>query len=203
VLAAIQKATFNPNHLSNSKRLFYMRKILAIFLCCFILTQSFGQTQKKLSTYLFAQYNHTLSDYTIGNNPWSMGLGLQTFFNNKSKFKPTIELTGDLYLEDDKVLRLNSDSSGIPQEDNTVNSMVNLFVGSSFHPTQNIYLSFVAGPSFISGQTLFGIKPSFGFYFSKTQRWTGKVSYINVFNRNKTTKEDFTSLSIAIGLKLF
>jgi len=179
-----------------------MKKILATFLCCFILTQSFEQAQRKLSTYLLAQYNHTLYDYTIGNNPWGTGLGVQAFFNNKSKFKPTIELTGDIYLEDDKVLKLNPDGS-IPKEDNTVGSMVNLFAGSSFHPTQSIYLSLVAGPSFISGQTLLGIKPSFGFYFSKTQRWTGKISYINVFNRTKVAKEDFGSFSLAIGLKLF
>lgn len=120
-----------------------MRKILTILLCCFILTQTFGQTQRKISTYLLTQYNHTLYDYTIGNNPWGVGLGLQTFFNNKSKFKPTIELTGDIYLEDDKVLKLNPDGS-IPQSDNTIGSMINLFGGSSFHPTQTIYFSFVA-----------------------------------------------------------
>src|SRR5690242_6431089 len=102
-----------------------MRKILTIFLCCFILTQSLGQTQRKVSAYFLSEYNNTLYDYTIGNNPWSIGLGLQTFFNNKSKFKPTIELTGDLYLEDNKVLKLNPDGS-IPDEDNTVGSMVNL-----------------------------------------------------------------------------
>ena len=81
--------------------------------------------------------------------------------------------------------------------------MINLFAGSSFHPTQNIYFSFVVGPSFISGQTLLGIKPTFGFYFSKTKKWTGKISYINVFNRTKINNEDFGSLSFAIGLKLF
>ena len=178
-----------------------MQKILTI-LFCFILAQSFAQTQRKVSTYLFTEYNYTLYDYTIGNNLWGAGLGFQTFFNNSTKFKPTIELTGDIYLEDNKVLKLNPDGS-IPQNDNTVGGMVNLLVGSSFHPTQNIYLSVVAGPSFISGQTLLGIKPSFGFYFSKTQRWTGKVSYINVFNRTRITKEDFGSLSLAIGLKLF
>jgi hypothetical protein len=179
-----------------------MHKIITTLILCFILTQSFGQTQRKVSTYLLTQYNNTLYDYTIGNNPWGIGLGLQTFFNNKTKFKPAIEITGDIYLEDNKVLKLNPDGS-IPQADNTVGGMVNVFVGSSFHPTQNIYLSFVAGPSFISGQTLLGIKPSFGFYFSKTQRWTGKVSYINVFNRTKVASEDFGSLSLAIGLKLF
>jgi hypothetical protein len=84
-----------------------------------------------------------------------------------------------------------------------VRGMINLFLGSSFHPTQNVYLSFLAGPSFISGQTLLGIKPSIGFYFSKAQKWTGKVSYINIFNRTKITKDDFGSLSVAVGLKLF
>ena len=148
------------------------------------------------------QYNKTIYDRTIGNNPWGIGLGLQTFYNNKTNFKPTIELTGDIYLEDDKVLRLNPDGS-IPTNYNDVRGMVNLFVGTSFSPTRNTYLSFVAGPSFIGGQTMLGIKPSFGFYFSKSQKWTGKISYINIFNRDKTTKEDFGALSLAVGLKLF
>ena len=179
-----------------------MQKVIATFLLCFILTQTFGQTQRKVSTYLLTQYNNTLYDRTKGNNPWGVGLGLQTFFNNRTKFKPTIELTGDIYLEDDKVLRLNPDGT-VPANYNDVRGMVNLFVGTSFNPSKNIYISFVAGPSFISGQTMLGIKPSFGFYFSKSQKWTGKVSYINIFNRDKTTKEDFGSLSLAVGLKLF
>jgi hypothetical protein len=185
-LAAIQK------HLP-------MQKIIETFLLCFILTQTFGQTQRKVSTYLLTQYNNTMYDVTKGNNPWGVGLGLQTFFNNKTKFKPTIELTGDIYLEDDKVFR--TDSNGTPLSD--IRGMINFFVGSSFSPTKNIYLSVVAGPSFISGQTLFGIKPSLGFYFTKSQRWSGKISYINIFNRGNEIKKDFGSLSLAAGLKLF
>jgi len=176
-----------------------MRTISMIFLHCFILTQIFGQTQRKVSTYLLTQYTNTLHDRTIGNNPWGIGLGLQTYFNNKTKFKPTIDLTGDIYLEDDKVGRANADGTEIP----TVRGMTNLFAGTSYNLTQNLYLSVVGGPSFISGQTLLGIKPTFGFYFSKSQKLTGKISYINIFNRDKTTKENFSSLSIAIGLKLF
>ena len=179
-----------------------MQKVTATFLLWFILTQTFGQTQRKVSTYLLTQYNKTLYDRTKGNNPWGVGLGLQIFFTHSTKFKPTIELTGDIYLEDDKVLRLNSDGT-VPANYNDVRGMVNLFVGTSFNPTKNIYLSFAAGPSFISGQTMLGIKPSFGFYFSKSQKWTGKISYINIFNRDKTTKADFGSLSLAVGLKLF
>ena len=179
-----------------------MQKVITTFLLCFILTQTFGQTQRKVSTYLFTQYNNTMYDRTKGNNPWGVGIGLQTFFSNKTKFKPTIELTGDIYLMDNKVLKLNSDGS-VPINYNDVRGMVNLFVGTSFKPTKNIYISFVAGPSFISGQTMLGIKPSLGFYFTKSQKWTGKISYINIFNRDKTTKEDFGSLSLAIGLQLF
>ena len=176
-----------------------MQKIISTLLVCFILTQSFAQPQKKVSTYLLTQYNKTIYDRTSGNNPWGIGLGFQTFFNNKSKFKPTLELTGDIYLEDDKVYRTNFDGTEI----NDVGGMINLFAGYSFHPAKMVYLSVVAGPSFISGETLFGIKPSLGFYFSTTQRWTGKISYINIFNRDKTTKEDFGSISLAIVVRLF
>ena len=179
-----------------------MLKLILTFLLCFILTRTFGQSQRKVSTYLSAQFNRTLYDYTIGNNPWGIGLGFQTFLNTKTKFKPTIEVTGDIYLEDDKTLKLNPDGS-IPTNYNDVRGMVNLFIGSSFNLTKSTYLSFLAGPSFIGGQTLLGIKPSFGFYFSENKRWVGKVSYINVFNREKSTNEDFGSLSIAVGIKLF
>jgi hypothetical protein len=176
-----------------------MQKVITTLLLSFILTHAFGQTQRKVSTYLLAQYNHTMYDRTIGNNPWGVGFGLQSFLNNKTKFKPTIELTGDTYLMDDKVLRLNPDGSIIKD----VPGMVNLFIGPSFHPTRNIYLSFIAGPSFIGGQTMLGIKPSFGFYFSQSQKWTGKVSYINIFNRDETTNQDFGSISVAVGVRLF
>lgn len=179
-----------------------MQKIIITLLLPFIVATSFSQSQRKVSVYLETQYNYTLYDYTAGNNPWGIGPGLQTFFNNKTKFKPTIELTGDLYLESDKVLRLNPDGS-MPESGSDIRSMINLFMGTSFHPNEYIYVSLLAGPSFIGEQTLFGIKTSVGFYFSKSQRWTGKVSYINIFNRTKIVKEDFGSVSLALGIKLF
>ena len=178
-----------------------MHKILTTLFCCFTLLQSFAQAQKKVSIYLWAQYNSTLYDYTLGNNPWGAGLGGQIFFNNKSKFKPTIELTGDTYVEDDKVFRAGPNGN-FTENGNSFGGMVNLFAGTSFNPTQRVYLSFVAGPSFIGGQTLLGIKPSIGYSFFKNQRWTAKISYINIFNRIKLINKDFGSLSFAIGLKL-
>ena len=150
--------------------------------------------------YLQGQFNNTLYDVTKGNNPWGMGLGLQFFFNNLETLKPTFDLTADAYLEDDKVYRLYSDGTPI----NELGGMINVFAGASFHPIKTVFLSFVAGPSFISGQkALFGIKPSAGFYFSQNKKWTGKVSYINVYSRDERTKGDFGSMSFSLGLKVF
>ncbi len=175
-----------------------MQKFRITFILCFLLTQSFGQTRKS-SLYIQGQYNKTLYDVTKGNNPWGMGLGLQLFFRQTSKFKPTIDLTADAYLEDDKVSRLNTDATAI----NDLGGMVNLFAGASYNPIKTVYLSFVAGPSFLGGETKLGIKPSLGFYFSPNQKFTGKVSYINVFNRDNKTKEDFGSICLSLGVRLY
>ena len=176
-----------------------MRKPLTTLLCYFCLIQGFGQSQRKVSTYLSIQYNHTRDDYTKSANPGGIGLGLQTFFNNRGKFKPTLELTADGYPGGTKELSFTPDGKIA----NDVVSMVNLFGGASFHLSKNMYLSFIAGPSFIGGETLFGIKPSLGFYFSETKRWTGKISYINIYNRTKSVDQDFGSLSFAFGVRLF
>ena len=147
-----------------------MQKLITIFLLCFILTQSFGQTQRKVSTYLQGQYNKTMYDATLGNNPWGMGLGLQLFLNHNSNFKPTIDLTADAYLEDDKVYRAYSNGTEIID----VGGMVNLFAGVSFHPTSTIYFSLVAGPSFLSGQTSLGAEAIFWFLLFSKSKVDGK-----------------------------
>lgn len=179
-----------------------MQKMILTILLSFILVQTIAQPKQKATTFLLGQVNLTTHDRTTGNNPWGAGLGIQTFFGSKTKFKAVVELTGDVYPANDKVLRLNTDGTSFTPVDD-VPGMVNLFVGASYHPDQHIYLSLMTGPSFINGSMLLGVKPSVGFYFSKTQRCLGKLSYINIFNRDKTTKEDFGSLSLAIGIRLF
>lgn len=176
--------------------------MLVILVCYIVLIQHFAQAQRRISTYLFTEYNNTLHDYTLGNNPWGAGLGLQAFYNTKTKFKPTIEVTGDVYLEDDKVFRADPDGN-FPGNDNSVGGMLNVFAGASYHPSHYFFVSLLAGPSFINRSPLFGVKPSLGFCFPKNQRWMAKVSYINIFNRTKIINEDFSSLSFAIGIKLF
>ena len=175
-----------------------MQKLLTTILFCFILTNVFGQTNRKSTLYFEGQYNQTLSDVTKGNNPWGMGLGLQMFFLQKSIIKPTIELTADAYLMDDKVYRMHLDGTPI----GTVGGMINVFAGASVHPISNAYVSFVAGPSFVGGQTLLGLKPSLGFYFSSNKKVTGKISYINVLKREERARQNFTSVSFSLGVRL-
>lgn len=74
-----------------------LKKIALFSLLIFITLPAFSQVQRKVSVYLFTQYNKTLYDRTKGNNPWGYGLGLQATLNTKTMFKPTIEITGDLY----------------------------------------------------------------------------------------------------------
>jgi hypothetical protein len=176
-----------------------MKKFITTFLLGLMLTPSISQTQHKLAVYFQGQYDETLNDVTKSNNQWGMGLGLQLLLANTSAFKPTIDLTVDEYLMDDKVYRTYLDGTPI----RTVEGMVSLFGGASFHPVRSFYMSFVAGPSFVGGQTLLGIKPSVGFYFSSKQRVTGKVSFINVFHREPRARENFSSLSFSLGAKLF
>lgn len=176
-----------------------MKKLISFFVFYFIALLGFGQKENKTSTYLNSQYTSTIHDPTKGINPWAIGLGFQTFFYTKTKFKPSIEITGDLYLKNDKVLLVFADGSTIE----SIRSVVNLFGGGSFQANKNIYFSFLGGPSFINGKTLLGIKPSIGLYFSKDERCTVKVSYINIFNRSQVVNQNFSSISFSVGLKLF
>ena len=179
-----------------------MKKCILFSLSCLLFINSYTQQQRKPTGYLLTQYNKTLYDQTAGNNPWSIGIGFQAFLNQRATFTPTIELTADLYLANDKVSRINGDSL-MPRTYETVPGMTNLFIGYSFHPTSNFYLSFSGGPSLISGKILAGIKPSLCFHLSKNKKCTGKASYINVFDRHKIPKKDFVSYSLALGYKLF
>ena len=175
-----------------------MKKFISLLLC-FIICHSI-HAQRKVSSYLSLQYNKTLYDITWGNNPSGIGLGVETFFNTKSKFKPAIDITAHVYVEDDKVLRLDPNGNEILD----VGAMINIFAGVAFHPTERAFFSLLAGPSFINGAS-FGIKPSIGFYFNKSQKVMGKLSFINIFNRHTGTeiKKDFGTISFAIGFKLF
>ena len=66
------------------------------------------------------------------------------------------------------------------EELQSVEGVINLFAGSIFTSNEKSFISLMAGPSFINGNTLFGIKPSFGFYFSKSQSgWYSQISSVS------------------------
>lgn len=177
-----------------------MQKITLSLLLCFLLGNVHAQANKKTSAILFTQYTWTLKDQTSTDNPWAIGLGLNVFFNSHSIVRPAVEVTRDIYLESSKVGYLDI---GTNTQLEDVRGTVNVLAGIAVVPAKNIYGSLTAGPSFMNGQTLLAIKPSFGFYFSSKQRWSGKISYINVFNRGTVVKENFTSVSFALGVRLF
>lgn len=186
-----------------------MNKALVIFLICFAFTQlSYGQTDRKVAVYLQGHYNKTRSDITLGNNPGGFGVGVQVFYPQNTKFRLTGEVTLSAYLLDDKVGR----SYGYDDYDNweqipTVNGMTNVFVGGAYYPINALSVSVMSGLSSMNvdngRQNRFGIKPAINFHFSKNQRWIAAVSYINIFNRDPVTKQDFNSLSFSLGVRLF
>ncbi|HLX93342.1 MAG TPA: hypothetical protein VKR32_16775 [Puia sp.] len=167
-------------------------KLLTPLLCAFAM-QAAGQTAHGLKATIWFQYNRTLNDPTLGNNHWSVGTGLGCSWFNKTMFRPVIDLTFDWYPLDNKSY-LQEAQQSIP----TVRHMTNALAGLSFAPARLIYFSLVMGPSYTGKQTLFGIKPSLGFYFSNRQRLTFKFSWLRVFHR--TENSEFTGESFALGI---
>jgi hypothetical protein len=180
-----------------------MKMLLTLLAACFLIMQANAQQKTKLSICMSSQYNQTIYDRTSGNNPWSAGFGAQAFLQTGKKFVPMTDITADAYLADDKVLRLSK--TGIPVSD--ANGVLNIFAGVQYQASNFFYLSFSAGPSFINSNSYLGVKSSAGFYFSKSQKVTGRFFYTNIFNREynyeETKKLDFGSLGISIGITLF
>lgn len=174
-----------------------MKKIPATLLLCLLLQPLFAQQQRKISLYLSAQADKTLQDVTRENNTAGFGPALQVFMNNKTRFKPLLELNAALYGGTKDLLTYN----GIPLE--SVLIMVNVHAGASYHPLKYAYVSLTAGPAFVSDQVLPGIRSSIGFYFPKNQKLTARLSYLHVFNRGNVIREDFSAVSVGFGFKLF
>lgn len=176
-----------------------MQKLLLTTSFLVLMTSvSFSQSDSKVSLYLQGQYNKTLYDRTIQNNPGGIGLGLQSYWNI-GKFRPTIDFTTDIYPSGKKVQLINPDGSN-PE---AIRSMINLLTGASYQLTPTFYISCTTGPSWTGNDHMqLALKPSIGLYFSSSQRWTTKLSYLNVFDRDPTTKKDFGAIGISLGLRL-
>ncbi|MEP6597258.1 MAG: hypothetical protein ABJA71_14995 [Ginsengibacter sp.] len=167
-------------------------------LACIVLTQTFGQSQRKVNTYFFVQGNKTVYDRTITNNSVGFGLGLQAFLNNKSKFKPTIEVNNNIF-GGTKELYLTTDGKPIYGK----SEVTNIFFGYTFSLADNFYVGFILGPSFIDSDPYLGIKPKVGFYFSEKKRISGTLSLTSIFQRDNISNKSFGYFSLGMGFKLF
>ncbi|MFY7652877.1 MAG: hypothetical protein ACOVQE_09245 [Chitinophagaceae bacterium] len=175
-----------------------MPKVIIAFLLCIGFVNGYGQTKKRAPLYLIINYNKTLSDITAGNNARSLGLGLQRFSTSSTVIKPTVELSADVYLMDDKLLRIWADGTPV----NTVGTMFTIFGGGYVDIADYFYISMVGGPGFLGGQTLLGIKPSIGIHVDKEKQLTAKFSYINILNREPRAKQNFTSFSFSLAISI-
>lgn len=175
------------------KKIFLTGKLLLLIVICN------AQSPKKTEGFIQLQYNQTLYDRTIRNNPWGMGTGAFFLLQSKTAFRAMAECTADYIFMDDKVLRLNTDGTPLP----VVRGTVNLFAGFTIQPARSWMFSLTGGPSFISGGVRAGLKPSVGIFFSSKHQWVGRLSYCNIFNREKVSGKDFGVLTLSVGLKIF
>ena len=74
-----------------------MKKVVSILITSTFLLHAAAQSTKKISTYLFLQADKTLYDRTITTNNSGPAFGLKVFHNNKTTFKPFLEIDGDIF----------------------------------------------------------------------------------------------------------
>ncbi|RYE50248.1 MAG: hypothetical protein EOP48_20095 [Sphingobacteriales bacterium] len=179
-------------------------KIIATILLTSLL-YSYGQAQsnKKINGFLLAQYNRTVYDYNPEINSWGMGLTFSSQLNTNTRFKPVLEISGDIYLADDltKQLIFPPPFHDLLPPDSSIDFVVNIFGGSSYRISNKFYTTLLGGPSLIDGKIYLGVKPSVGFYFSKDQKFVGRLSFTNIFNR--IHNQDFGSIELSFGRRIF
>lgn len=176
-----------------------MIKIWFLFLLsCFYLC-AISQPNKPLQGYVALQYTRTLEDITKGNNPWGIGGGFQLHWRPTKFIQAVGEVSGDLYLEDDKVGRSGPGGQLLPE----VGSISKLLIGPALRISPCVNAAVTCGPSFTGGRAYFTLKPALHLFLNKRQSAFAKAAYIHVNNRGSTIREDFISYSIAIGVKAF
>ena len=161
-------------------------------------TNCFSQANRKVSTFVSFGANKTLYDRTITNNKGGPGFGLQTVVNTKTFITPLLEINADLFAGT-KELYLTT--GGKPIESKS--DVLSMYVGPMFGVTKRLFISTTIGTSLYNNKAHFGLRPSVGFYPSQSRKWTTRVSYTNVFQRDAISKESFGYLSVAVGIKLF
>jgi hypothetical protein len=173
-------------------------KKLPFVLTLFVATSCFSQADRKVSTLLSFQANKTLYDRTITNNNAGVGFGLQTLVNTKTSIKPLLEINADLFAGT-KELYLTNDGKPIEAK----SGILGIYVGPMLYATEQLFIATTIGTSLYNSKSHFGVRPSIGFYPSKSKKWTANASFTNIFQRDDFSKEGFGYLSFALAVKLF
>ena len=183
-----------------------MKKLLT-FCLTFAVCVTFAQSARPVSIYLMGQYNKPYFEWGIRNNPWGLGLGAETFFMIDKKFQPTIDLSGNIFIEKAKVYQ----PAGSTEKSPDIKSNISLLGGASIHPFRRLYFSLVAGPTIINQKIYLSSKPSIGIYLDKNRKWITKISGMIIYKYipvkpiidGAPNKESISYLQVSVGHRIF
>lgn len=161
-------------------------------------TNCFAQTGKKASGTLSLQANRTLYDRTLTNNSNGIGFGLQTSTNTKSFIKPVLELNADLFAGTKELYVTDND-----QPIKAKSGVLGIYTGAIMQPSNRLFIITTGGVNFFNGKGHFGIRPSLGYLLSKNGRFSARVAFTHIFQRDEISKQPFGYGSFALGVKLF
>jgi hypothetical protein len=177
-----------------------MKKLLTAFLVFNVVTSVRAQEKDRLwNVYCKVQYTRTIDDLARGNNPWGVGAGLKVFLNTTKWFRPSLDLSGDLYLYGNKALLTGPGGERLP----TVTSVSRLLAGPSLEAAKHFNAGIMVGPTFVNADVLFTIKPYVLIFMNSQQNAFLKVAYLHVYNRGWVIHQNFTSTSVSLGFRIF
>lgn len=170
-----------------------MRALILLACSCFSFA-CFAQKRDIIDGCIIFQYTKTIDDLTKGNNPWGAGTGLQAWFNVGRWCRPIVEVTGHIYLEDDKIFRSGSNDEAMLK----ITTISKIFLGPALQVGTFANLSLATGTAFTGGNVYTTLKPSLHFFLNKKQSVFFKLSYIHIYDRGYMITEDFTSYAAAV-----
>ncbi len=169
-----------------------MKKLMVIFLLYSLAFRAMSQGTNKLSLNVSARlvYNESVL--------FGIGSGLQVSYNNKTKFKPLLEISRDMFPSYKKLL---VDSLGNPVNISLTRN-TNILVGSSYALSPATFASISMGLGFENKKPYPAINLAAGTYLFNNQRWMLKLAYLHIFDKGKF-KYQFSTLSLGIGFRIF
>jgi hypothetical protein len=174
------------------KRLFFLSIVLAVAL----LTNA--QHKSAINTYLHGQAGFVpyglFSSFTGG----SFGGALQATYQLKSKLKPQLDISANLF-SINKILFVfeNGETTGPKQ------SIITVFGGFNYEPLKHFELAFSAGPAFDDDGTDFGIKPYVAYYLGRKKIVKIHTSLTHLFSPSQYSKKNSGVFNAGFAIKLF